>query len=1177
MRTSIFIFLWILTYSGLFAQNRPQPLDRAAEYIKNAEQFYAQAQYEPAIKEYQFAANLYRQERLADKYAVCYNGIGNCYVDLTRYEDAFSEFRRVLVHYDEQKRADSSFIIDSSQIADAYEGFARVFSQRNSKFDSALIWHNRALELRMKSYGEKHPKTALSYYFIGKCYRAFGNDSSRFYQNMPPAEAELFFLKKALSVQMGTLGENHYQTANTYEAISDYYLDIKNDQPLAVEFQQKALKIRENLFKENHPDIANSYLQIAKYHRLVGDYENELLYLEKALNIHNKKLGDKHQSTASNYVLLANYHFKTGDIDRAKAFYDRALQIYSTLVNAQNYQMADVYIGLAKCAHTSDRYEDEFMYLQQALELRRKTYGNKHYQSAQVLLEIGHFYLYKNKIDSSVLYYKNAADIFAQQLGANHIFTATAADYLAKLYAYSGNSEQEFFYLNESLLKKKNQQSAPTNTLVNQELADEFGGTSLMSDIQNTDNNLFQSYLNLGYFYHKRKDYKLALSFVQSALATISTSLKDKSTDTKNNPTLLELSRNIEFLPAIHLKSEIWFQLYQQNNNNKDLDFAAQCYELTLSLIDTLRGNFTADGAKELLIKRTIPVFEGAINVYNAQYSKQKEMQYLQKAFSTIERSKAFVLVQAINSNKAKAAGIIPADLLAKEERLRHNLAYYNDFKNRPNKNATDFDKSYFDTKQEYDLLVKKLEKDYPNYYKIKYNYQPLTIAEVQTQLIDNQTATLEYFMGDSNLYVIYIDSRKAELFKQPISFKQTSFLNLLRANLTDYESIQNDPKQAFLAFTQLSAEVYEIFVSPFIQNIPNDITKLSIVSDGLLNYLPFEVFLQQKIAKDAPISYKNLAFLLKKYEINYAYSLSLLSLNIAQGKKISHNGKCLAYAPTYDEKKSANVNLPGTAKELEAIKKVYSGTYIAGAEATKAHFLKNASSFGVVHLAMHGIVNFRNPNKSYLAFATVANDSLGLASNLYNYEIMNANLSSALVVLSACETGYGKVIRGEGVLSLARNFMAAGTPSVITTLWQVNDATSSTLMSLFYQNIGNGYGKAAALRHAKLAFLEKTNEVSGHPAFWASFVSIGDPSPLHLSWSWTTWVLIFGLILTPFVISLLWLRNKKHQNKAQLSALTAQAQAEIEQEKADQQIQATNELILNMIKQKIQQNIKKD
>jgi len=1173
MRTSIFIFLWILTYSGLIAQNRPQPLDRAAEYIKNAEQFYAQAQFESAIKEYQFAANLYRQERLADKYAVCYNGIGNCYVDLTRYEDAFSEFRRVLVHYDEQKRADSSFIIDSSQIADAYEGFARVFSQRNSKFDSALIWHNRALELRMKSYGEKHPKTALSYYFIGKCYRAFGNDSSYFYQNMPPATAELFFLQKGAEIQIATLGENHYQTANSYEAISDYYLDIKNDQPKAVEFQQKALSVREKLFKENHPAIANSYLQIAKYHRLIGDYENELLYLEKALSIHQKKLGDKHQNTALNYVLLANYHFKTGDTDKAKIFYDRALRIYLGLVGEQNYQLADVYIGLSKCAHAIDRYEDEFLYLQQALEVRRKTYGSKHYQSAQVLVEIGNFYLYKNKPDSSILYYQNAADIFSQQLGANHIFTAAASDHLAKVYAYKQDTEKEFFYLNESLLKKKNQQAAPS-IIANQELADEFGGTSLAPEAQNADNNLFQSYLNLAYFYQRRQDYKLALSFVQSALATVSPSLKNKGAETKNNPSLLELSHNVDFLPAIHLKSEILFLLSLQNNNKKELDFAAQCYELTLNLIDTLRGNFTTDGAKELLIKRSIPVFEGAMNVYNAQYTSLKDVQYLQKAFSTLERSKAFVLMQAINSNKARGAGIIPADLLAKEERLRQNLAYYNDFKNRPNKNAADFDKSYFDTKQEYDLLIKKLEKDYPDYYKIKYSYKPLTIEEVQSQLVDNQTAVLEYFMGDSNLYVVYVDSRTAQLFKQPISFKQTSFLNLLRANLTDYEAIQNDPKQAFLQFTHLSAEVYDIFVSPFLKNMPEGIQKLTIVPDGLLNYLPFEVFLQQKTAKDAPISYKNLPFLIKKYEINYAYSMGLLAHNIAQGKKISHNGKCLAYAPTYDEKRSANVNLPGTAKELEAIKKVYSGTYIVGSEATKTHFLKNASSFGVVHLAMHGIVNFRNPSKSYLAFATVANDSLGLESNLYNYEIQNANLSSALVVLSACETGYGKVIRGEGVLSLARNFMAAGTPSVITTLWQVNDATSSTLMSLFYQNISSGYGKAAALRHAKLAFLDKTNEVSGHPAFWASFVTVGDPSPLHLGWHWTTWLLIIGLISAPFIISLLWLRNKNIQNKAQIAALAEQAKVEIEKEAADQQIQATNELIVNTIKQKIRRNI---
>jgi CHAT domain-containing protein len=126
----------------------------------------------------------------------------------------------------------------------------------------------------------------------------------------------------------------------------------------------------------------------------------------------------------------------------------------------------------------------------------------------------------------------------------------------------------------------------------------------------------------------------------------------------------------------------------------------------------------------------------------------------------------------------------------------------------------------------------------------------------------------------------------------------------------------------------------------------------------------------------------------------------------------------------------------------------------------------------------------------------------------LYGYEIAQMDLNAKLVVLSACETGYGKFDQGEGVMSLARSFMYAGVSSAVVSLWQVNDASTSILMQLFYQNLNQGYTKAMALAMAKRSYMQRATGTAAHPAYWAAFVCIGDDSPLvNTSVNWYWWI----------------------------------------------------------------------
>jgi len=167
----------------------------------------------------------------------------------------------------------------------------------------------------------------------------------------------------------------------------------------------------------------------------------------------------------------------------------------------------------------------------------------------------------------------------------------------------------------------------------------------------------------------------------------------------------------------------------------------------------------------------------------------------------------------------------------------------------------------------------------------------------------------------------------------------------------------------------------------------------------------------------------------------------------------------------------------------------------------------------------MHGILNTATPLLSSLAF-TENGDSLQ-DNFLEAHEISSMQLQSDLVVLSACETGYGKFEQGEGVMSLARSFMYAGVPSLLVSLWQVNDGSTAIIMKSFYKNLEVGQSKDLALTNAKLNYINHAKGITAHPAFWSPFIQIGNSNPIALKKgiNWVFWglggilIIIIGII----------------------------------------------------------------
>ena len=296
----------------------------------------------------------------------------------------------------------------------------------------------------------------------------------------------------------------------------------------------------------------------------------------------------------------------------------------------------------------------------------------------------------------------------------------------------------------------------------------------------------------------------------------------------------------------------------------------------------------------------------------------------------------------------------------------------------------------------------------------------------------------------------------------------------------------------------------------------------LTIIPEGELHYLPFDLLEE------------NGSYLLETKNISYGNSVtSLLEL---KEKGSSKTNRMLAVAPSFSGADAIDSDrqfgkLLYNDDEVQKISAFYDTKTVLEKEATLANFTGNASGFNIFHLATHASANDEYPDYSYLAFSKTKDSTKG--NILYIKDLYNSTLNADMVTLSACQTGIGKLQKGQGMLSLSKGFYYAGAKSLVNTLWKINDKSTVKLMQFFYEGLSEGKSKKEALRDAKLKYLETTDdELLKHPYYWAAFVVSGDASPIsNKNTLW--WIVGFGL--AALLLIGFFSKKKKNFNKIEL------------------------------------------
>ncbi len=595
-------------------------------------------------------------------------------------------------------------------------------------------------------------------------------------------------------------------------------------------------------------------------------------------------------------------------------------------------------------------------------------------------------------------------------------------------------------------------------------------------------------------------------------------------------------------------KAEVLFQLYTSDPKNINyLKNAADTYNLSVNMIEMLRSTYQDDDSKIFITGLEKTTFSNALHAQVELYHKTGEPDALERAFNFSEKGKSAVLLSHLRDKEAKDIGNIPGALLTEDASLKSEIYFYNKLIHEqkllenPNQEKINlWNSRVFDLSRKQEELIESIEKNYPVYYNLKYDNSVITLSEIQKKLSPNQ-AIIEYSVTDSVLYTFAITADSVKIFSKPIDNSFFSNLDIIREQLAGKE-YNNYSNSDFRVFAASSYYLYTKLMSPLESLIKGK--ELIIIPDGELGYLSFDVLLTSMPDTTKQL-YKKLPYLIKESALSYAPSATTF-FNELNLKNTKNNGRVLAYSPDYgpantvlDTKDESGktlrkvlANLKNAQKEIEILGNYSNVKAFAGEKATETSFKKNAPKYRVLHLAMHTMVNQESPLYSKLIFFNPKGDSID-DGMLNASELINMELNADMAVLSACNTGTGKMRKGEGIMSLSRDFFYAGVPGIIMTAWAVEDRAGIKLMDNFYKYIAQGKSRHEALRLAKIEYLDNSDKLTSHPHYWAAYMNVGDISPLDGFGKNKSYLSVYGAgatLLTLALLTLLGIRRKRNR-----------------------------------------------
>jgi CHAT domain-containing protein/Tfp pilus assembly protein PilF len=818
--------------------------------------------------------------------------------------------------------------------------------------------------------------------------------------------------------------------------------------------------------------------------------------------------GDSDPCTTQPVVLtfLATAHTNLGELDQALEIYQQTLQLYQE--QDDRHSQVLVLRALAEIYTKLGKYQEAIDSTQDALSLCEDVCRDGGYRQvkADVLNTMGLIFAKLGDPEQALVHYESALSI-VKDVG-NIQGEAATLNNIGNVQGDVGDYQKSLEYYNLALS-------------VAQKLSDRRREAATLN--------------NIGFVYAQQQQYSQCLETYQKALPMWQ-ALGDRSGEASTLTNigvayaqLGDLEKALDsYNQALPLRQAVrdrrgeattLYRLAQLERDRGNKAEALTRIKGAIDIIESLRTNVHSEELRTSFFASVQEQYEFYIDLLMQLHQQQPDAGYDAQALHASERTRARALLEVLaESGTDIHQGINPQELRDQERSLQQQLAALAQQQvNLLNGTHTEEQAEAIETElqtlfQKLDLVQGELRIHSPNYAALT-QPQPLTLEEIQKQVLDKDTLLLEYSLGEQRSYLWAVTRDSMTSYELPPKAEIESAIGEFRRVITSPRK-RTDLAAIAPAMTNLSQKV----LAPVAEKLGNK--RLLVVGDGALQYIPFS-------ALSTSADYKPLII---DYEVVTLPSASTLAVLRSHIEKPETPPKTIALIadPVFakDDERWQDVietpgtlsasradplllasardmglaippaRLPGTEKEAEAILSLIPESEQMQAFGFDANRQIATSSdldrYRLLHFATHGFLNSTHPELSGLVLSLLDRQGNPQDGFLRLHDVYNLKLSADLVVLSACQTGLGKDIRGEGVIGLTRGFMYAGVPRLVVSLWSVDDQGTAALMSAFYRKmLQDRLTPSAALRQAQIELWQNPEWQS--PFYWSAFALQGE------------------------------------------------------------------------------------
>ena len=884
---------------------------------------------------------------------------------------------------------------------------------------------------------------------------------------------------------------------------------------------------------------AQTLNNVGEVHYLLGELKESLDSFAHALDLWIQS-GDR-RGQALAHINLGYTHSDSGNLQKASDHFRQALALWRTVEDRRGEGLAQTALGAIN-SFIGERQLALNAY-EQALRIFR-TYGDRQSESV-ALNSIGQVYEDLSDLQTALDYYKLALEL--NRRSGNRDSEAVIQYYVGRVYRLMGNHEQALSYYNQSL-----------------RLCRRLGKKRVAAYVFNDIGIIYES---LGRRQFALDQYKEVLKFYRKAgdrrgQATTLKTIGDVYYSTGERERAVACYEEaLSYSRAAWDRSgeaEALYNIARAERDAGKTDSALSYITESIKIIEAMRSQVVSHQLRASYFASIRKHYEFLIALLMQWHQLRPAGGYAAAALQASENARARSLVETLLEAEAGVRLDVDPVMLEREHSLQRELnakaLYMMRLRNntQTEAGAEQIEKEVRQLTNEYENVQALIRSQSPRYASLM-QPRPPSLTEIQAELRADDTILLEYAMGEEKSYVWAVTSDSFTAYELPararIEELTREVYRLLTARPGDDVETAGARAEQPEPFWPKAAELSRILFGPVAQQLAGK--RLLIVADGALQYLPFEVLPAPSMPKDSndgSAAASDPIPLAMKHEVVYLPSVAtLIALRSEAARPITASKSVFVLAdPVFDKgdprvkmavarfdaadgspgppltSKSARgptfPRLPSTRREAEAVVSLLP----EDARAVATDFAANRalalsaelSRYRIVHIATHSVVNNSHPELSGVVLSMVNEQGQEEDGFLQLHDIYNLKLNAELVVLSACNTGLGKDVRGEGLVGLTRGFMYAGASSVVASLWKVDDAASAELMTHFYKAMfEDDLPPAAALRSAKETMWRQKHWRS--PYYWSAFVLQGEYRSRKKDWSKPTFVIVVATLAT--------------------------------------------------------------